>query len=146
MTPTEELNSLMNWMFSEGLLDQQFQQLQMLQDASNPDFVSEVITLFCKDSEIILAELTKLLDQPVVDFQKVDAYVHQLKGSSSSVGANNVKLACIHFRQFYEENNKEGCFSSLNAMEREYFRLKDKLGTMLQLEQRIQAYESSKHN
>ncbi|KAG6500453.1 hypothetical protein ZIOFF_040298 [Zingiber officinale] len=124
MTPTEEFNSLMNWMFSEvlnirrkfgglysslfGLLDQQFQQLQMLQDASNPDFVSEVITLFCKDSEIILAELTKLLNQPVVDFQKVDAYVHQLKGSSSR------------------------CLSSLNAMEREYFHLKDKLGTMLQ--------------
>ncbi|KAG6524844.1 histidine-containing phosphotransfer protein 2-like [Zingiber officinale] len=144
MTPAEELNSLMHWMFSEGLLDQQFQQLQMLQDASNPNFVAEVITLFCKDSEIILAELTKLLNQPVVDFQKVDAYVHQLKGSSSSVGANNVKLACIHFRQFYDENNKEGCLSALNVVECEYFRLKDKLAVMLQLEQTIQAYENNK--
>ncbi|XP_042457647.1 histidine-containing phosphotransfer protein 2-like isoform X2 [Zingiber officinale] len=120
MTPAEELNSLMHWMFSEGLLDQQFQQLQMLQDASNPNFVAEVITLFCKDSEIILAELTKLLNQPVVDFQKVDAYVHQLKGSSSR------------------------CLSALNVVECEYFRLKDKLAVMLQLEQTIQAYENNK--
>ncbi|XP_074589056.1 histidine-containing phosphotransfer protein 1-like isoform X1 [Curcuma longa] len=124
MTPAEELDSLIHWMFSEGLLDQQFQQLQMLQDASNPNFVAEVITLFCKDSEIILTELTKLLNQPVVDFEKVDAYVHQLKGSSSSVGANNVKLACIHY-----ENNK-GCLSALNVVESEYFRLKDKLAAM----------------
>ncbi|XP_074589057.1 histidine-containing phosphotransfer protein 2-like isoform X2 [Curcuma longa] len=138
MTPAEELDSLIHWMFSEGLLDQQFQQLQMLQDASNPNFVAEVITLFCKDSEIILTELTKLLNQPVVDFEKVDAYVHQLKGSSSSVGANNVKLACIHY-----ENNK-GCLSALNVVESEYFRLKDKLAAMLQLEQTIQAYESNK--
>ncbi|URD90426.1 histidine-containing phosphotransfer protein [Musa troglodytarum] len=108
MALRERLNVLVNSMFLEGLLDQQFRQLQMLQDASSPGFVAEVITLFCEDSERMLTELTKLLDQAVVDYQKVDAYVHQLKGSSSSVGAQNVKLACIQFKQFCEENNKEG--------------------------------------
>jgi histidine-containing phosphotransfer protein len=43
------------------LLDEQFQQLQMLQDASAPDFVSEVVTLFCQDGERIIGELAKLL-------------------------------------------------------------------------------------
>ncbi|URD90427.1 histidine-containing phosphotransfer protein [Musa troglodytarum] len=120
MALRERLNVLVNSMFLEGLLDQQFRQLQMLQDASSPGFVAEVITLFCEDSERMLTELTKLLDQAVVDYQKVDAYVHQLKGSSSRclyfffapffyVGAQNVKLACIQFKQFCEENNKEGC-------------------------------------
>ena len=43
------------------MLDEQFQQLQMLQDASSPDFVSEVITLFCEDGNRIISELAKLL-------------------------------------------------------------------------------------
>ena len=43
------------------MLDEQFQQLQMLQDASSPDFISEVVTLFCQDGERIIGELAKLL-------------------------------------------------------------------------------------
>jgi histidine-containing phosphotransfer protein len=43
------------------LLDDQFHQLQLLQDGSAPNFVSEVVTLFCKDSERIIDELGKLL-------------------------------------------------------------------------------------
>ena len=45
----------------QGFLDDQFTQLQMLQDASNPDFVAEVISLFSEDSERLLTELTKAL-------------------------------------------------------------------------------------
>eukprot|EP00262_Sarcandra_glabra_P017659 TRINITY_DN6128_c0_g1_i1.p1 TRINITY_DN6128_c0_g1~~TRINITY_DN6128_c0_g1_i1.p1 ORF type:complete len:113 (+),score=26.31 TRINITY_DN6128_c0_g1_i1:299-637(+) len=104
----EQLNALVNSMLQEGLLDDQFTQLQMLQDESNPGFVAEVIALFCEDSERILAELNVSMEQPVVDFHKVDAYVHQLKGSSSSVGAQRIKLACTDFRQFCEDNEREG--------------------------------------
>ncbi|CAL9134624.1 histidine-containing phosphotransfer protein 2-like isoform X1 [Musa acuminata AAA Group] len=141
MALREQLNGLVNSMFLEGLLDDQFEQLQMLQDESSPGFIAELITLFCGDSERILAELTKLLDQAVVDYQKVDAFVHQLKGSSSSVGAQHVKLACVQFRQFCEEHNKEGCLRALNVVKHEYYLLRGKFDTMLQLEQRIQAYE-----
>ncbi|KAJ0962045.1 hypothetical protein J5N97_029873 [Dioscorea zingiberensis] len=92
----------------QGLLDEQFQQLQSLQDESNPCFVMEVVTLFCDDAERIFTELDKLMSQPVVEFQQVDAYIHQLKGSSSSVGAQNVKLACVQFRHSLEENGRDG--------------------------------------
>ncbi|XP_009420520.1 histidine-containing phosphotransfer protein 2-like isoform X2 [Musa acuminata AAA Group] len=122
MALREQLNVLVNSMFLEGLLDQQFRQLQMLQDASSPGFVAEVITLFCEDSERMLTELTKLLDQAVVDYQKVDAYVHQLKGSSSR------------------------CLSALNMVKHQYYSLRSKFDTMLQLEQRIQAYGSEQQN
>nr|KJB72516.1 hypothetical protein B456_011G182900 [Gossypium raimondii] len=70
-------------LFMEGFLDAQFLQLQQLQDESNPDFVVEVVSLFFDDSEKLLNDLTMALDQPNVDFKKVDAHVHQLKGSSS---------------------------------------------------------------
>jgi histidine-containing phosphotransfer peotein len=44
------------------MVDEQFQQLQMLQDdGSSPGFVAEVVTLFCDDADRIISELSKLL-------------------------------------------------------------------------------------
>ncbi|KAE8803135.1 histidine-containing phosphotransfer protein [Hordeum vulgare] len=83
-------------------------------------FVAEVSTLFIDDADRIIADIAALLDQPVVDFDKVDAHVHQLKGSSSSVGAQKVKLASMHFRQFYEAKSKEGCFMALALVRSEF--------------------------
>ncbi|KAI3976265.1 hypothetical protein MKX01_021807 [Papaver californicum] len=56
-------------------LFQEFTQLQQLQDVSNPDFVFELaIDLF----------FFGYRSQQCADFKKIDAHVHQLKGSSSS--------------------------------------------------------------
>ncbi|URE00229.1 phosphotransfer protein [Musa troglodytarum] len=70
-------------LFREGFLDSQYTQLQQLQDESNPEFVTEVVTLFFQDSEKLQDDLTRTLDQEVVDFKKVAAHVHQLQGSSA---------------------------------------------------------------
>ncbi|PWZ53248.1 Histidine-containing phosphotransfer protein 1 [Zea mays] len=86
MSAANQLAALVSNMYATGLLDDQFQQLQLLQDPSAPDFVSEVVTLFCQDGERIIEELAKLLcvwEKPNVDFDRVDAFVHQLKGSSA---------------------------------------------------------------
>lgn len=45
----------------QGILDDQFSQLQMLQDESTPDFVEEVVTLFFDDSVKLLENLTESL-------------------------------------------------------------------------------------
>ncbi|KAK4477963.1 hypothetical protein RD792_017228 [Penstemon davidsonii] len=97
-----------NVLFREGFLDGQFSQLQMLADESNPDFVVEVVSLFFEDSQKLLNDLTTTLDQQNVDFKKIDAHIHQLKGSSSSIGAQRVKNACIAFRNFCDQQNVEG--------------------------------------
>ncbi|XP_051202378.1 histidine-containing phosphotransfer protein 1 isoform X2 [Lolium perenne] len=115
MAAAMQLNTLMSNMFATGLLDDQFQQLQMLQDPSAPDFVAEVVTLFCEDGERIIGELAKLLDKPAVDFDKVDAFVHQLKGSSAR------------------------CLKTLDAVRNDFYDLRSKFQTMLQLEQQVQA-------
>ncbi|GLT37095.1 hypothetical protein SLA2020_114310 [Shorea laevis] len=126
-------------LFMEGFLDSQFLQLQQLQDENNPDFVVEVVSLFFEDSEKLLNELTRALDQTNVEFKKVDAHVHQLKGSSSSIGAQRVKNACIAFRNFCEEQNTEACMRCLQQVKQEYYLVKNKVETMFRLEQQIVA-------
>ncbi|KAJ0092450.1 hypothetical protein Patl1_25525 [Pistacia atlantica] len=123
----------------KGVLDGQFLQLQQLQDESNPDFVVEVVSLFFEDSERLLNDLTRALDQPNVDFKTVDSHVHQWKGSSSSIGASRVKNGCIAFRNFCEEQNIEACLRCLQQVKQEYYLVKNKLETLFRMEQQIVA-------
>jgi hypothetical protein len=57
----KELLDLTETLLAEEVLDQQFIQLQQLQDESNPQFVSEVVSLFFEDSGRLLEELTESL-------------------------------------------------------------------------------------
>ncbi|XP_027155342.1 histidine-containing phosphotransfer protein 1-like [Coffea eugenioides] len=91
------------------------------------DFVVEVVSLFFEDSEKLLNNVATALQQPIVDFKQVDAYVHQFKGSSSSIGAQRVKNACGAFRNFCEEKNLDGCLKCLQHAKNEYALVKSKL-------------------
>ncbi|GBG87623.1 hypothetical protein CBR_g45775 [Chara braunii] len=79
-----QYKTLIGTLFAEGILDDQFTQLQQLQDPDNPDFVSEVVGIFFDDSERILTQLTQMLMTNPVNFKAVDGLVHQFKGSSAS--------------------------------------------------------------
>ncbi|KAI8005186.1 Histidine-containing phosphotransfer protein 5 [Camellia lanceoleosa] len=70
--------------YEKGFLDDQFTQLQKLQDESIPEFVVKVVSLFFQDSEMLLNNFTSSLQQ-IIDYKQVDAHVHQFKGNSSSV-------------------------------------------------------------
>lgn len=137
--PKKQLVDYRNLLFHEGILDEQFTQLQQLQDESNPHFVVEVVSLFFQVSLRLLNELDKVFDQQNVDFKKVDSHVHQLKGSSSSVGAHRVRNACIAFRNFCNEKNIEGCLNCLQQVKQEFYLVKSKLETLFKLEQQILA-------
>ncbi|KAG0495349.1 hypothetical protein HPP92_000040 [Vanilla planifolia] len=116
----QQLDALVSGMYREGFLDEQFQQIRALDEGGSPDFLVEVIGLFCVDADRILTELTDLLNQPAVDFQKVDAYVHQLKGSSAS---------CLH---------------ALDLAKQRFYELSKRLNNMIQLEQTVYAYKAGK--
>ncbi|XP_059625796.1 histidine-containing phosphotransfer protein 1-like [Cornus florida] len=126
-------------LYRDGFLDDQFAQLQKLQDESNPDFVVEVVSLFFDDSDKLLNNMATALQQQIVDYKQVDAHVHQFKGSSSSVGAQRIKNVCVAFRNYCEEKNIEGCFTCLQQVKHEYYLLKSKLETLFRLEQQILA-------
>ncbi|XP_023520625.1 histidine-containing phosphotransfer protein 1-like [Cucurbita pepo subsp. pepo] len=124
-------------LFKEGYLNDEFKELQSLQDESNPEFVVEVVSIFFEDSQRLINELAKALDHKCIDFNKVDAYVHQLKGSSSSIGANKVQMACIPFRTSCQDKNIEGCLKCLQHVKEEFASVKDKFETLFKLEQQL---------
>lgn len=126
-------------LYREGILDTQFSQLHSLQDESNPDFVIEVVCLFFEDSEKIINRLAAAMRQPVVDFKQADAIAHQFKGSTSSVGAQRVKNACLWMRTLCEGENLDGSLQCLQLIEDEYFLVKRQLQTLVDLEKQIMA-------
>ncbi|CAL9061665.1 unnamed protein product [Musa banksii] len=125
--------------FREGFLDNQYTLLQQLQDESEPKFVLQVGTLFLEDSEKLLNGLRSILDQQDVDFEKLDACVRKLMGSSASIGAKRVKNVCIAFHNSCKKGSKEGCLKYLQQMAQEYLLVKRKLETLFKLETQIVA-------
>ncbi|GJV99500.1 histidine-containing phosphotransfer protein 1-like protein [Tanacetum coccineum] len=120
-------------LYNEGYLDDQFTQLQKLQDESNPDFVVEVVSLFFEDSEKLLNNLATVLQQKIVDYKQVDSHVHQFKGSSSSIGAQRVTSVCVLFRNCCEEKNLDGCLRCLQQLKHEYINVRSKLEALFRV-------------
>ncbi|CAN0897526.1 Histidine-containing phosphotransfer protein 1 [Linum grandiflorum] len=78
-------------------------------------------------------------EQQSIDFKKIDSHVHQLKGSSSSIGAQRVQKACIHLRNHCEEQNPEGCRRGLQQVKIEYVLVKNKLETLFKIGRQVSA-------
>ncbi|KAL1223442.1 Histidine-containing phosphotransfer protein 2 [Cardamine amara subsp. amara] len=126
-------------LYQQGFLDDQFTELKKLQDDGSPDFVAEVLSLFFEDCVKLIGNMARALDKSTgtVDFSQVGASVHQLKGSSSSVGAKRVKGLCVTFKEYCEAQNYEGCVRCLQQVDIEYKTLKTKLQDMFNLEKQI---------
>lgn len=120
-------------LFDQGYLDEQFNQLEELQDESSPNFVEEVVTLFFKDSSRLLTNIEQATEKYPQDFYRLDSLVHQLKGSGYSIGALRMKNECSVFEAHCNDKNLEGCRRSFQKMKREHATLKQKLESYFQL-------------
>ncbi|XP_062086888.1 pseudo histidine-containing phosphotransfer protein 6 isoform X1 [Humulus lupulus] len=131
-----DMSRLLALLFHQGVLDEQFLQLQQLQDESSPNFVSEVVNIYFHESEKLLRNLrTLLMDKEFSDYKKMGIHLNQFMGSSSSIGAKRVRNVCVAFRGACEQNNRAGCLRALEHLEHEYCYLKNKLHELFQLEQ-----------
>ncbi|KAK3124111.1 hypothetical protein QOZ80_8AG0640590 [Eleusine coracana subsp. coracana] len=114
-----------------ALLDNLCATLQILKDETTPDFITEVITLFCNEGNRIIGQLTMLLQKPVVDFVELDIRIHQLKGCSSCVGANKVKDACVALRDSSKQKDSDGCRQKLEIVRHEFYVMRNKFHAIL---------------
>ncbi|CAA7398901.1 unnamed protein product [Spirodela intermedia] len=120
-------------LLDQGYLDEQFHQLEELQDDLSPNFVEEVVTLFFRDSARLIAGIDQALEKTPRDFQRLDGFIHQLKGSSSSIGAAKVKNECSAFQDHCNQGSTEGCLRSFKRVKREHAALRQKLENYLQV-------------
>ncbi|CAN1285658.1 Pseudo histidine-containing phosphotransfer protein 6 [Linum perenne] len=130
------MNRLLALLFHQGVLDEQFLQLQQLEDESSPNFVTEVVNIYFHESEKLLASLRRLLEGlEGCDYGKIGIHLNQLMGSSSSIGAKRVRNVCLAFRSASDHSNRHGCLRALEVLEHEYCYLKNKLHELFQIEQ-----------
>ncbi|KAG9449101.1 hypothetical protein H6P81_009066 [Aristolochia fimbriata] len=130
-------------LFDQGFLDEQFVQLEELQDDVNPNFVEEVVTLFYKDSARTMLNIEAALEQRPLDFGKLDACMHTFKGSCSSIGARRMKSECSQFREFCGERNSEGCLKTYQLVKKEHETLRKKLGNYFQMSRQAGPIETA---
>ncbi|KAL0394117.1 UNVERIFIED_CONTAM: Histidine-containing phosphotransfer protein 4, partial [Sesamum latifolium] len=120
-------------LFDQGYLDEQFLQLEDLEDEANPNFVEEVVKLYYTDSARFIRNIEQTLDKNPFDFEKLDDIMHQFKGSSSSIGAKKVKRECTQFQEYCKNGNFEGCMRTFQEVKQEHAALKKKLESYFQL-------------
>ncbi|KAJ6871768.1 hypothetical protein NC652_037198 [Populus alba x Populus x berolinensis] len=101
-------------LYREGFVDDQFTQLQKLQDESSPDFVMEAEST-CSPAKLPYWVFLFSENSRLWTFKQVDSHVHQLKGSSSR------------------------CLRCLQQVNHEYTQLKANLQTLFTLERQIVA-------
>ncbi|XP_023884467.1 histidine-containing phosphotransfer protein 2 [Quercus suber] len=133
----QQLNNYIQSMCDQGILDNQFQSVQALKTEENPHFVLETVTGFCNDADNGIAQMTRYLEGPVVDFTNLTGLSHFLRGSSSSIGGIRMALACRDLRRASEANNKQECIEGMARLKHEYNSLKEGLNNISQIERQI---------
>ena len=116
---------------AEGVLDEHFTQLIQLQDEGTPDFVKEVVTLFIDDTESKIQKIGQALSIEPCPYHELDGIVHQLKGSSASIGAPQLSGLCIKMRERCQAQDVQGLRVLLSELHQSYVYLKGKLTPFL---------------
>ncbi|KAG5537781.1 hypothetical protein RHGRI_025029 [Rhododendron griersonianum] len=114
-----QLANMRKALFDQGYLDEQFVQLEELQDDVNPNFVEEIVTLFYRDSTRLILNIEQALEKSSLDFSKLDTYMHQLKGKTTR------------------------CKRTFQQLKKEYSTLKKKLETYFQFARQIGPVETA---
>ncbi|PON47493.1 Signal transduction histidine kinase, phosphotransfer (Hpt) domain containing protein [Trema orientale] len=79
----ELLEGYVQSLFDEGVVNDQFSQIQTLKSIREPDFVVQLIDTYLVDMETLLSELTIFSDSLDVDFSKLALLARNAKGLSA---------------------------------------------------------------
>ncbi|XP_020972749.1 histidine-containing phosphotransfer protein 3 [Arachis ipaensis] len=127
----------------DGFLDDQFSQLQKLQDESSPDFVIEVVKMFFDDSEKLLNNMTRALGQVPVDFISLEICNLEIGKTCDDLPLFVVVLGLPELRMSVPHSVIiiiiERCVRCLQQLQNEYSLLKNNLQYLFRLQEQIQA-------
>ncbi|PRQ33759.1 putative signal transduction histidine kinase, phosphotransfer (Hpt) domain-containing protein [Rosa chinensis] len=133
----QKLNELISSLQDQGILDDYFDELKGLQDEQSPQFVTNTITIYLGGADDTIAELTKNLSEPAVNYPRVTYLADKLKGSSMSIGGARMADVCAELCEASEANKREACLALFGGVNREYSILQESLNKIAQLEQAI---------
>ncbi|KAE8660794.1 Phosphatase 2C family protein isoform 1 [Hibiscus syriacus] len=118
----QQIAALRQSFFDEGILDEQFTELEQLEEKGNPSFLQQVFTMYFNDSTTVLDTVEQALGE--IDVVKLEHVLHKFKGSSASVGAKKVVNEIIKTRRLLGEGNLEGAKVAFQELRKEYENLK----------------------
>lgn len=136
---TDKIEMLQSELYGIGILDEQFTQLQLLEDESNPNFVSEMLQLYFEDTGEKLIRIGVLIKEDTVNLAELDSIFHQLKGSSSSVGAQAMAAACADCREYCQRQDQASVLPAFDNMMAAFNELKERLGELMDLQNQLAA-------
>ncbi|GLT48514.1 hypothetical protein SLA2020_221350 [Shorea laevis] len=139
----QQIAAMRQSFFDEGILDEHFSQLEDLVDEDCPNFAEEVITLFYRDTTKLLDKIEKLLEQYPDEFPWIDKCLHQLKGTSASIGAIKIQAEASKIREFCKQGNLEEAMASFKQLRVEHDTLKAKLEPYFQLMRQARSVETA---
>ncbi|KAL4599329.1 hypothetical protein ACB092_11G119000 [Castanea dentata] len=143
----QQIASMRQSLFDEGLLNEQFIELEKLEDASDPNFVKDFINVFLTDSlkNVIGIEESLLYlkaDEPF-NITELGKFLQQLKGNCLGIGAKKVLIEVEKMLQCHEAGDMEGTKTILPTMKQEYNNLENKLEAYFELLPHIVPEQSS---
>ncbi|KAJ4831088.1 hypothetical protein Tsubulata_006078 [Turnera subulata] len=97
-----------------------------------------------RNCKMMLTQTSWRKEKHPLDFNKLDGYMHQFKGSCSSIGAKKVKAECTLFREYCRVGNGEGCMRAFQQLKKEYATLKRKLEAYFQLARQAGPVETAR--
>ncbi|KAK9947811.1 hypothetical protein M0R45_003414 [Rubus argutus] len=139
----QQLATMRQSFFDEGILDKHYVQVEELEDKDNPHFAEEVMTMFFRDSTKLIATVEHALEKSACDLPKMDKYLHQLKGSSSSVGASKVWSAINKLREILKDGDIERFKTQFLCLRDEHEKLKGNLEPYFQLLRQVGPVETA---
>ncbi|KAK4593558.1 hypothetical protein RGQ29_017607 [Quercus rubra] len=143
----QQIASMRQSFFDEGLLNEQFIELEKLEDASDPSFVKDFLNVFLPESLKNFIGIEESLlhlkaDEPL-SITELEKFLRKLKGNCLGIGATKVIIEVEKMRQCLEAGDIEGTKTRFPTMKQEYNILKNKLDAYFELLPHIEPGQSS---
>ncbi|CAK7325294.1 unnamed protein product [Dovyalis caffra] len=104
---TDKLYDFIQSMEDEGIVDYHFKDCYSMKEANGPFLFIEILPTYISDSETTLAQMTNLLDEPIVNYNQLEQLCIKLQGGTACIGACRMAASCGLLRHAAAAGNKD---------------------------------------